>query len=79
MLFFFWPDPESLIVLTSLRRADVQQDGELLGPGTPPMLLRQNSLGRPPSSLGRHADDENSLRRRAVKVVKKNAWAVLSV
>uniref|UniRef100_A0A3Q3MJS1 Kazrin, periplakin interacting protein n=1 Tax=Mastacembelus armatus TaxID=205130 RepID=A0A3Q3MJS1_9TELE len=48
-------------------RADAKQDYERLGLGTPPTLLRQNSLGRRPSSTGRHADDEGSLRRRAVK------------
>ncbi|XP_056896124.1 kazrin-like isoform X2 [Takifugu flavidus] len=58
---------EEMQTLIGSAWADVQQDGEHLGPGTPPMLLRQNSLGRPPSSLGRHADDDNSLRRRAVK------------
>ncbi|XP_071331894.1 kazrin-A-like [Trachinotus anak] len=47
--------------------ADNKQDYERLGLGTPPTLLRQNSLGRPPSSTGRHTDDEGSLRRRAVK------------
>ncbi|KAK2897802.1 hypothetical protein Q8A73_014182 [Channa argus] len=49
-------------------RADAKQDYEHLGLGTPPILLRQNSLGRPLSSTGRHTDDEGSLRRRAVKV-----------
>lgn len=53
-------------------RADAKQDYERLGMGTPPTLLRQNSLGRPPSSTGRHTDDEGSLRRRAVKVGKNN-------
>uniref|UniRef100_A0A671X705 Kazrin, periplakin interacting protein a n=1 Tax=Sparus aurata TaxID=8175 RepID=A0A671X705_SPAAU len=45
--------------------------GSRIGQGTPPTLLRQNSVGRPPSSSGRHTDDEGSLRRRAVKVGKK--------
>uniref|UniRef100_A0A8D3B0I5 Kazrin, periplakin interacting protein a n=2 Tax=Scophthalmus maximus TaxID=52904 RepID=A0A8D3B0I5_SCOMX len=44
------------------------QDFERLGQGTPPTPQRQSSLGRPPSSAGRHTDDEGSLRRRAVKV-----------
>ena len=52
-------------------RADTKQDNECIGQGTPPTLLRQNSVGRPPSSTGRHTDDEGSLRRRAVKVGKK--------
>lgn len=53
-------------------RADAKQDYEGLGLGTPPTLLRQNSLGRPPSSTGRQTDDEGSLRRRAVKVGKND-------
>ncbi|KAK2851230.1 hypothetical protein Q5P01_007506 [Channa striata] len=48
-------------------KADSKQDYEHLGLGTPPPLLRQNSLGRPLSSTSRHTDDEGSLRRRAVK------------
>ncbi|KAG7252468.1 hypothetical protein CRUP_011419, partial [Coryphaenoides rupestris] len=44
------------------------QDYERQRMGTPPSVWRQGSLGRPPSSSGRHADDEGSLRRRAVKV-----------
>ncbi|KAG7256000.1 hypothetical protein CRUP_014236 [Coryphaenoides rupestris] len=43
------------------------QDYERQRMGTPPSVWRQGSLGRPPSSSGRHADDEGSLRRRAVK------------
>uniref|UniRef100_A0A8C9YB35 Kazrin, periplakin interacting protein a n=1 Tax=Sander lucioperca TaxID=283035 RepID=A0A8C9YB35_SANLU len=49
-------------------RTDAKQEFERLDPGTPPTPLRQNSLGRPPSSASRHTDDEGSLRRRAVKV-----------
>ncbi|XP_034029089.1 kazrin-A isoform X2 [Thalassophryne amazonica] len=48
-------------------RDNAKQDYEHLGLGTPPTLLRQNSLGRPPSSAGRLTDDEGSLRQRAVK------------
>lgn len=51
-------------------RTDAKQDCERLG--TPPTLLRQNSLGRPPNSTGRHTDDDSSLRRRAVKVGGKS-------
>lgn len=50
---------------------DAKQEYEHLGLGTPPILLRQNSLGRPPTSTARHTDEEGSLRRRAVKVGKK--------
>lgn len=57
------PDPSH-----APHRTDAKQEYERLGLGTPPALLRQNSLGRPPSSSGRHTDDEGSLRRRAVKV-----------
>ncbi|XP_030211203.1 kazrin-A isoform X2 [Gadus morhua] len=48
-------------------RASGLQDYERQNTGTPPLARRQSSLGRPPSSSGRHADDEGSLRRRAVK------------
>lgn len=58
-------------------RADAKQDYERLGLGTPPTLLRQNSLGRPPSSTSRHTDDEGSLRRRAVKVGGRKKVTVL--
>lgn len=51
-------------------RADAKQDCEHLG--TPPTLLRQNSMGRPSNCTGRHTDDDGSLRRRAVKVGKKD-------
>jgi len=49
-------------------RTDAKQDYEHLSLGTPPALVRQDSLGRRPSSTGRHTDDEGPLRRRAVKV-----------
>uniref|UniRef100_A0A3B4TAL5 SAM domain-containing protein n=1 Tax=Seriola dumerili TaxID=41447 RepID=A0A3B4TAL5_SERDU len=58
---------EEMKTLIGTARTDAKQDNERLGLGTPPTLLRQNSLGRPPSSTGRHTDDEGSLRRRAVK------------
>ncbi|XP_037628353.1 kazrin-A isoform X1 [Sebastes umbrosus] len=58
---------EEMKTLIGPARTDAKQDYEGLGLGTPPTLLRQNSLGRPPSSTGRHTDDEGSLRRRAVK------------
>ncbi|XP_018544480.1 kazrin-A isoform X3 [Lates calcarifer] len=58
---------EEMKTLIGPARADSKQDYERLGLGTPPTMLRQNSLGRPPSSAGRHTDDEGSLRRRAVK------------
>ncbi|KAM9351100.1 kazrin-A isoform 1-T1 [Symphorus nematophorus] len=58
---------EEMNTLIGSASADAKQDYERLGLGTPPTLLRQNSLGRPPSSTGRHTDDEGSLRRRAVK------------
>ncbi|KAL7399103.1 hypothetical protein ABVT39_020323 [Epinephelus coioides] len=58
---------EEMKTLIGPARADAKQDYEHLGLGTPPTLLRQNSLGRPPSSTSRHTDDEGSLRRRAVK------------
>ncbi|XP_063741397.1 kazrin-A [Eleginops maclovinus] len=58
---------EEMQSLIGSARAEVKQDYEHLGLGTPPALFRQNSLGRPPSSTGRHTDDEGSLRRRAVK------------
>ncbi|XP_040048736.2 kazrin-A isoform X8 [Gasterosteus aculeatus] len=58
---------EEMKTLIGPARTDTKQDYEHLGLGTPPPLLRQNSAGRPPSSTGRHTDDEGSLRRRAVK------------
>ncbi|KAM9752158.1 kazrin-like isoform 3-T4 [Menidia menidia] len=58
---------EEMKTLIGPARADAKQDYEHLGLGTPPTLLRQNSLGRPPSSSSRHPDEEGSLRRRAVK------------
>ncbi|KAM7404509.1 hypothetical protein PAMP_011852 [Pampus punctatissimus] len=59
---------EEMKTLICPARTDAKQDYERLGLGTPPTLLRQNSLGRPPSSAThRHTDDEGSLRRRAVK------------
>ncbi|TKS77414.1 Kazrin [Collichthys lucidus] len=58
---------EEMKTLIASARTDAKQDYERLGLGTPPTLLRQNSLGRPSSSTGRHTDDEGSLRRRAVK------------
>ncbi|KAK5894426.1 hypothetical protein CesoFtcFv8_011119 [Champsocephalus esox] len=58
---------EEMQSLIGTARAEIKQDYEHLGLGTPPALLRQNSPGRPPSSTGRHTDDEGSLRRRAVK------------
>eukprot|EP00064_Thunnus_orientalis_P017468 superscaffoldBa00003719_g17551 len=58
---------EEMKILICPARTDAKQDFERLGLGTPPTLLRQNSLGRPPSSTSRHTDDEGSLRRRAVK------------
>ncbi|XP_044066773.1 kazrin-A-like [Siniperca chuatsi] len=58
---------EEMKTLIGLARADAKQDYERLNLGTPPTLLHQNSLGRPPSSTGRHTDEEGSLRRRAVK------------
>ncbi|XP_023130127.2 kazrin-A isoform X3 [Amphiprion ocellaris] len=58
---------EEMKALIGPARADAKQDYEHLGLGTPPTLLRQNSLGRPPSSTSRHTDEEGSLRRRAVK------------
>uniref|UniRef100_A0A671X955 Kazrin, periplakin interacting protein a n=1 Tax=Sparus aurata TaxID=8175 RepID=A0A671X955_SPAAU len=58
---------EEMKALIGSARADTKQDNERIGQGTPPTLLRQNSVGRPPSSSGRHTDDEGSLRRRAVK------------
>ncbi|XP_053280173.1 kazrin, partial [Pleuronectes platessa] len=59
---------EEMKALIGSARTDAKQDYERLGPGTPPTPHRQNSLGRPHSSAGRHTDDEGSLRRRAVKV-----------
>ncbi|KAF0036436.1 hypothetical protein F2P81_011748, partial [Scophthalmus maximus] len=58
---------EEMKALIGSARADAKQDFERLGQGTPPTPQRQSSLGRPPSSAGRHTDDEGSLRRRAVK------------
>ncbi|XP_074538091.1 kazrin-A isoform X3 [Halichoeres trimaculatus] len=58
---------EEMKTLIGPARTDAKQDYEGLGLGTPPTLLRQNSLVRPPSSAGRNTDDEGSLRRRAVK------------
>ncbi|KAK1897812.1 Kazrin [Dissostichus eleginoides] len=58
---------EEMQSLIGPARAEIKQDYEHLGLGTPPALLRQNSPGRLPSSTGRHTDDEGSLRRRAVK------------
>ncbi|KAF3860272.1 hypothetical protein F7725_000527 [Dissostichus mawsoni] len=58
---------EEMQSLIGPARAEIKQDYEHLGLGTPPALLRQNSPGRPPSSTGRHTDGEGSLRRRAVK------------
>ncbi|KAM6981802.1 kazrin-A-like [Tautogolabrus adspersus] len=58
---------EEMKILIGPARTDAKQDYEGLGLGTPPTLLRQNSLVRPPSSTGRNTDDEGSLRRRAVK------------
>nr|XP_054602339.1 kazrin-A isoform X7 [Nothobranchius furzeri] len=59
-------DEEMKTLLDSVR-TDAKMDYERLGLGTPPALLRQNSLSRPPSSNSRLTDDEGSLRRRAVK------------
>ncbi|KAM9752160.1 kazrin-like isoform 5-T6 [Menidia menidia] len=61
---------EEMKTLIGPARADAKQDYEHLGLGTPPTLLRQNSLGRPPSSSSRHPDEEGSLRRRAVKYLQ---------
>ncbi|XP_061592464.1 kazrin-A isoform X3 [Cololabis saira] len=58
---------EEMKTLTGPARVDVKQDYERSGLGTPPVLLRQNSAGRPPSSNGRHTEEDSSLRRRAVK------------
>ncbi|XP_029911181.1 kazrin-A isoform X1 [Myripristis murdjan] len=58
---------EEMKTLIGPARATAKQEYERLGLGTPPTLLRQSSLGRTPSSAGRHTDDEGSLRRRAVK------------
>ncbi|XP_060914492.1 kazrin-like isoform X4 [Labrus mixtus] len=58
---------EEMKILIGPARTDAKQDYEGLGLGTPPTLLRQNSLVRPPSSTGRNTDDDGSLRRRAVK------------
>ncbi|XP_056129995.1 kazrin-A isoform X1 [Lampris incognitus] len=58
---------EEMKNLISQVRTSTKQDHDRLGMGTPPTLLRQSSLGRPPSSTSRQTDDEGSLRRRAVK------------
>uniref|UniRef100_A0A3P9QI58 Kazrin, periplakin interacting protein a n=1 Tax=Poecilia reticulata TaxID=8081 RepID=A0A3P9QI58_POERE len=58
---------EEMMALIGSARANTQQSYDLSGAITPPSLLRQNSLTRPPSSNTRHTDDEGSLRRRAVK------------
>uniref|UniRef100_A0A3Q3G379 Kazrin, periplakin interacting protein a n=1 Tax=Labrus bergylta TaxID=56723 RepID=A0A3Q3G379_9LABR len=58
---------EEMKILIGPARTDAKQDYEGLGLGTPPTLLRQNSLVRPLSSTGRNPDDDGSLRRRAVK------------
>uniref|UniRef100_A0A3B5QZP9 Kazrin, periplakin interacting protein a n=1 Tax=Xiphophorus maculatus TaxID=8083 RepID=A0A3B5QZP9_XIPMA len=58
---------EEMMALIGSARANTQQSYDLSGAVTPPTLLRQNSLTRPPSSNTRHTDDEGSLRRRAVK------------
>ncbi|XP_014832752.1 PREDICTED: kazrin-like isoform X2 [Poecilia mexicana] len=58
---------EEMMALIGSARANTQQSYDLSGAITPPSLLRQNSLTRPPSSNARHTDDEGSLRRRAVK------------
>ncbi|KAL3974292.1 ATP-binding cassette, subfamily B (MDR/TAP), member 8 [Sarotherodon galilaeus] len=58
---------EEMKTLIGQASVDAKQEYEHLGLGTPPILLRQNSLGRPPTSTARHADEEGSLRRRAVK------------
>ncbi|CAJ1085494.1 kazrin-A isoform X4 [Xyrichtys novacula] len=58
---------EEMKTLIGPARTDAKQNYDGLGLGTPPTLLRQNSLVRPPSSTGRNTDDEGSLRRRAVK------------
>ncbi|XP_064153937.1 kazrin-A isoform X3 [Anguilla rostrata] len=55
---------EEMKALISSARTSLQQDFERLGT---PTLLRQNSLGRPPSSVPRHPEEEGSLRRRAIK------------
>uniref|UniRef100_A0A667X5Y1 SAM domain-containing protein n=1 Tax=Myripristis murdjan TaxID=586833 RepID=A0A667X5Y1_9TELE len=66
---------EEMKTLIGPARATAKQEYERLGLGTPPTLLRQSSLGRTPSSAGRHTDDEGSLRRRAVKVGKHDDQA----
>ncbi|KAM3872407.1 kazrin-like [Diretmus argenteus] len=64
---------EEMKTLIGTARVNAKQDYERLGLGTPPtlgtppILVRQSSLGRPTSAAGRHTDDEGSLRRRAVK------------
>ncbi|CAI5647155.1 unnamed protein product [Oreochromis niloticus] len=58
---------EEMKTLIGQASVDAKQEYEHLGLGTPPILLRQNSLGRPPTSTARHTDEEGSLRRRAVK------------
>ncbi|XP_061537997.1 kazrin-A isoform X3 [Phycodurus eques] len=58
---------EELTNLIGLARADAKQEFERLVLGTPPTPIRQNSPSRSPGSASRHADDEGSLRRRAVK------------
>uniref|UniRef100_A0A3B4FQ47 Kazrin, periplakin interacting protein n=1 Tax=Pundamilia nyererei TaxID=303518 RepID=A0A3B4FQ47_9CICH len=58
---------EEMKTLIGQSSVDAKQEYEHLGLGTPPVLLRQNSLGRPPTSTARHTDEEGSLRRRAVK------------
>lgn len=63
--------PVTLIFPHAFCSVDAKQEYQHLGLGTPPVLLRQNSLGRPPTSTARHTDEEGSLRRRAVKVGKK--------
>ncbi|XP_068162311.1 kazrin-A [Antennarius striatus] len=58
---------EEMKTLIGSAWSDGKQDCEHQSLGTPPTFLRQNSLNRLPSSTGRHAEDEDSLRRRALK------------
>ncbi|XP_024148243.1 kazrin-A isoform X4 [Oryzias melastigma] len=58
---------EEMRTLVPSARVDAKQEYECLGLGTPPTLLCQNSPGKLPSSNCKHTDEENLLKRRAVK------------
>uniref|UniRef100_A0A3P8V0K8 Kazrin, periplakin interacting protein a n=1 Tax=Cynoglossus semilaevis TaxID=244447 RepID=A0A3P8V0K8_CYNSE len=58
---------EEMKSLIGPARAEVKQEYEKLGLGSPPILLRVNSFSRQSSCAGRLTDDEGSVRRRSMK------------